>query len=75
VDCNKISRVLHEFKPQWTARRGVIELYEEYKKVGLTLEEFEGVKYMRIAHLKHLVENGMLDDDFRWTGRVEAVAS
>ena len=23
VDCNKIARVLHEFKPQWTARRGV----------------------------------------------------
>lgn len=75
VDCNKISRVLHEFKPQWTARRGVMELYEEYKKVGLTLEEFEGVKYMRIAHLKYLVNTGLLDDDFRWTGRQATAAA
>src|SRR3989304_4044985 len=31
VDCNKITRTLHDFKPQWTARRGVEQLYEEYK--------------------------------------------
>ncbi len=72
VDCNKIARTLHEFKPQWTARRGVEELYEEYKKIGLTLEEFEGPKYMRIGHLKYLVEEGLLDEDFRWTRKVAA---
>ncbi|MGR9115416.1 MAG: NAD-dependent epimerase/dehydratase family protein [Gammaproteobacteria bacterium] len=66
VDCNRIARVLHEFKPQWTARRGVEELYQEYKKVGLTLEEFEGEKYMRIAHLKWLMKSGLLDEDYRW---------
>ena len=66
VDCNKIARVLHEFKPQWTARRGVEELYQEYKKVGLTLEEFEGEKFMRIAHLKWLMKSGLLDEDYRW---------
>jgi nucleoside-diphosphate-sugar epimerase len=66
VDCNKIARVLHEFKPQWTARRGVEELYQEYKKVGLTLEEFEGEKFMRIAHLKWLMNSGLLDEDYRW---------
>jgi nucleoside-diphosphate-sugar epimerase len=66
VDCNKIARVLHEFKPQWTARRGVEELYQEYKRVGLTLEEFEGEKYMRIAHLKWLMNSGLIDNDYRW---------
>lgn len=66
VDCNKIARVLHEFKPQWTARRGVEELYQEYKKVGLTLEEFEGERFMRIAHLKWLMKSGLLDEDYRW---------
>ena len=66
VDCNKIARVLHEFKPQWTARRGVEELYQEYKKTGLTLEEFEGEKFMRIAHLKWLMKTGLLNEDYRW---------
>ena len=72
VDCNKIARVLHGFKPQWTARRGIEQLYEAYQRVGLTLEEFEGERYMRIAHVKKLVSDGLLDQDLRW--RVEAPA-
>jgi nucleoside-diphosphate-sugar epimerase len=66
VDCNKIARVMHDFKPQWTARRGIEQLYEAYKKVGLTLEEFEGSKYMRIAHIKSLIDEGRLDENLRW---------
>jgi nucleoside-diphosphate-sugar epimerase len=69
VDCSKIARVLHEFKPQWTARRGIEQLFEEYRKVGLTLEEFEGQKYKRIAHVKYLISEGLLDEDLRWNGR------
>ena len=67
VDCNKLARKLHEFKPQWTARRGIEQLYSEYKKVGLTLEEFEGPKFMRIAHIKSLIEEKQLSENLRWT--------
>jgi nucleoside-diphosphate-sugar epimerase len=74
VDCNKISRRLHEFKPQWTARRGIEQLYDEYKKVGLTLEEFEGPKYKRIAHVKQLIEEGLLDENLNWTNGVAVAA-
>jgi nucleoside-diphosphate-sugar epimerase len=66
VDCNRIARVLHNFKPQWTARRGIEQLYEEYKRIGLTLEEFEGPKFMRIAHVKSLIKEGVLDETLRW---------
>ena len=65
VDCNRIARTLHDFKPQWTARRGVEELYCSYKKVGLTLDEFEGERFQRIAHVKKLVEEGRLAPDLR----------
>jgi nucleoside-diphosphate-sugar epimerase len=67
VDCNKIAVKLHEFKPQWTVRRGIEQLYNEYKAIGLTLEEFEGPKYKRIAHVKQLIEEGLLDKNLRWT--------
>jgi nucleoside-diphosphate-sugar epimerase len=67
VDCNKIARVLREFKPQWTARRGIEQLYDAYKRVGLTLDEFEGPKFMRIAHVKSLIKEGALDERLRWT--------
>ncbi len=67
VDCNKIARILKDFKPQWTAQRGIEELYEAYRATGLTLEEFEGPKFKRIAHVKKLVDERRLDQNLRWT--------
>lgn len=61
VDCNRIARTLHGFKPQWTARRGVEQLYQAFKKVGLTLEDFEGERFKRIAHIKKLIGDGEID--------------
>jgi nucleoside-diphosphate-sugar epimerase len=72
VDCNHIARTLHGFKPQWTARRGVEELYEAYKRVGLTLEEFEGERFMRIAQVKKLIRDGDLRTDLRWRDSLAA---
>jgi nucleoside-diphosphate-sugar epimerase len=66
VDCGFIARTLHGFKPQWTARRGIEQLYQAYKTVGLKLEDFEGPKFMRIAHIKKLVGEGLLDNELRW---------
>jgi nucleoside-diphosphate-sugar epimerase len=71
VDCNLIARTLHGFKPQWTARKGIQQLYEAYKTLGLKLEEFEGPKFMRIAHIKELVNEGKLDNELRWSSPVE----
>jgi nucleoside-diphosphate-sugar epimerase len=66
VDCSKIAQTLPDFQPQWNARKGAAELYEAYQKVGLTLEEFEGPKYQRIAHIKYLISHDLLDEDLRW---------
>ena len=66
VDCSKIRRVLPEFEPQWDARKGVKELYAAYQKVGLTLDDFEGDRYQRIAHIKSLLAAGKLGEDLRW---------
>ncbi len=66
VDCSKRAKVFPNFKPQWNARKGAEELYQVYQKVGLTLEEFEGTKYQRIAHIKYLISNELLDGELRW---------
>jgi nucleoside-diphosphate-sugar epimerase len=66
VDCNKIATQLHGFKPQWTAQRGIEQLYQAYQEVGLVLDDFEGPRYMRIAHIKQLIERGRLDADLYW---------
>ena len=62
VNCDKIAKVLPAFQPQWAAKKGARELYETYKKVGLTLEEFEGPKYQRIGHIRKLIADGVIDE-------------
>ena len=67
VNCERIATELPNFKPQWTARRGVEQLYAAYVEAGIELDEFEGPKYKRISHVKQLIEEGELTDDLRWT--------
>ncbi|PSN19597.1 NAD-dependent dehydratase [filamentous cyanobacterium CCP5] len=66
VDCSKIVQTLPNFKPQWDARKGAIELYQTYRAVGLRMEEFEGPRYQRIAHIQQLLSQGRLDQNLRW---------
>jgi nucleoside-diphosphate-sugar epimerase len=65
VNFDKIAKVLPAFKPQWDARCGAEQLYAAYKKSGVTLEEFEGVRYNRIAHIRKLIADQVLDGDLR----------
>jgi len=67
VNCDKVQRALPDFKPQWTVKRGAEELLAAYQRIGLTLDEFEGQRYRRISHIKHLISSGRLDDSLRWT--------
>jgi nucleoside-diphosphate-sugar epimerase len=71
VDCGKIASVLGEFKPTWTALKGMHELYEAYKAYGLTTEEFLSARYLRIKTIEGLMAKGMLDDDLRWKKKLE----
>jgi len=66
VDCGKIARVLPEFKPQWTVRQGVEQLYAAYHRYGLSAFEFMGTKYLRIKRIKQLQSEGRLDESLRW---------
>lgn len=74
VDFSRIGKVLPGFKPEWDIPRGAKELYEAYKKVGLCVEDFEGVRYKRIDHIKSLLASGRLDLSLRWTGQSAQVA-
>jgi nucleoside-diphosphate-sugar epimerase len=65
VNCEKIRRVLPEFQPRWDAEMGARELYEAYRAGGLTLEEFEGPRYQRIAHIRKLIADGVIDTNLR----------
>jgi nucleoside-diphosphate-sugar epimerase len=66
ADFTRISKILPAFRPQWDARRGARELYDVYRKVGLRLEDFEGERFKRIAHIQRLLASGHLDSNLRW---------
>jgi nucleoside-diphosphate-sugar epimerase len=65
VSFEKIKRTLPGFKPQWDARKGAEQLYAAYRASQVTLEEFEGPRYQRIAHIRNLLSEGILMPDLR----------
>jgi len=67
INCDKIRRVLPSFRPQWTARKGARELYDAYRAVGLTHEEVECGRYVRISHIQRLMKSGQLDASLRFS--------
>jgi nucleoside-diphosphate-sugar epimerase len=72
VDFSKINRVLPDFEPQWTARKGAKEIYDAVRGAGLQLEDFEGPRYKRISHIQELLNSGRLDANLRWREPVVA---
>ena len=67
VSCDKIKRVLPNFYPEWTARKGAQELYDTYRAVGLTAEDMTLGRYVRISQIQRLQKAGQLDRSLRWT--------
>jgi nucleoside-diphosphate-sugar epimerase len=67
VNFDKIGRLLPEFRPQWTARKGAQELYEAYRSEGLTFEDIERGRYVRINTIQRLQKTDKLDNSLRWT--------
>jgi nucleoside-diphosphate-sugar epimerase len=65
VDCGKILRLLPTFRPQWSVRMGVEELYDAYREAGLTAKDFQN-RYLRLKQIKKLQEAGRLDGNLRW---------
>jgi len=65
VNCEKLPALVPEFQPAWTVHRGVEELYEAYLRAGLTIEEFESPRFLRLAHVKRLQDNGTIDSELR----------
>jgi nucleoside-diphosphate-sugar epimerase len=66
VNCDKIARVLPNFRPVWTARKGAKELYDAYRVVGLKAEDMQAGRFVRINQIQRLQRAGQLDSSLRW---------
>jgi nucleoside-diphosphate-sugar epimerase len=67
ITCDKIHRLLPHYEVKWTVEQGVEQLYQAFIEQPVKVEEFEGPRFCRIAHIQELFEKGMLDENLRWT--------
>jgi len=66
VNFGKLARVFPDVQLLWTARTGAEELAAAYTASGLTLEEFESDRFIRLKRLRVLLDRGELDSSLRW---------
>ena len=69
VNCEKIRRMLPGFRPQWNARQGARELYDAYRARGLTREDMDSGRYIRLKHIQRLLKAGQLDASLHWSSQ------
>ncbi len=65
VDCGKIERMLKDFRPRWTVRQGIEELYAAYQRRNLSLDDLAGARYVRLARIQELRTAGTIDASLR----------
>src|SRR4249919_89690 len=61
VDFSKFATAFPECRFEWTAERGADELATAYERAGLTFEDFEGHRFIRLNQLRRLLDAGSLD--------------
>lgn len=65
VDCDKFRRAVPSFEPQWAARQGAQELYDAYRLAGLSKEDVENGRFVRLSHIRRLLSAGEVDLSLR----------
>jgi len=73
VNCDKLARMLPEYRPQWTVRRGIEELYDAFREHELTVEQLTG-SLLRVKRIVELQEAGLVDAALRWRERAHVSA-
>jgi nucleoside-diphosphate-sugar epimerase len=66
VSCAKLEKAFPDLQATWTVRTGVEELYDAYRRFGLTADELSGSRLQRIRHISDLLDAGRLRPDLRW---------
>lgn len=71
VNFDRIYRLLPNFRPQWTVRKGIEQLLGFYKKYHLSLDRFEGRYFIRLKQLQYLIDSQEVDGtNLYWLNRV-----
>jgi nucleoside-diphosphate-sugar epimerase len=65
VSCDKLAARLPAFRPRFTVRAGIEQLYHAYRSAPLTAADFHE-RYVRLRHVRRLLGERRLDRTLRW---------
>jgi nucleoside-diphosphate-sugar epimerase len=66
TDFSKFAGAFPEFVFEWDPRTGARELSAAMRAAGVTREVFHDSRFTRLQWLRHLLDDGKLDDALRW---------
>jgi len=75
ADFSKFARAFPDFSFKWTVKEGARELFQTFKTIGLTREDFVDKRFTRLKWLRYLLDTNQLDGFLRWNIEARAVAS
>jgi hypothetical protein len=69
VNCDELAWMLPAFRPRWSLRDGIRDLYEAYRRHGMTYDTLIGTdsRYVRSTSLRRLQSLGLLNDQVERT--------
>lgn len=73
ISFGKIKKTFPGFKCDWTVQKGVKEMLKKFKKIRLTKEIFENVKFYRLQRLELLIKSGFLSEDLFWIKKYQSL--
>lgn len=62
VDFGKLKVMLPMFQPCWTVAEGIDQLAHDMEEIGLSREDFEGPRFVRLERVNELRAAGVLND-------------
>jgi nucleoside-diphosphate-sugar epimerase len=71
VSCDKLAARLRDFRPRFTVRAGIEQLYDAYRSAPLTAADFQD-RYVRLRHVRRLLDARRVDRTLRWTASQRA---
>src|SRR5829696_4654815 len=61
VDFTKIRSQLPAFEPKWTIPQGIEQIWADAQERGLSADDFEGPRFVRLRQIQRLADEGRLD--------------
>jgi len=70
VDFSKINRQIPYFKPKWSLKKGIEQIYDYYMRYGMNSDKFNGRYFIRLNQIKYLLDNNKLDSELYWKEKI-----